>query len=71
MRIYHLGQQRVHCNHLMHLDPTLRLRAMGVDVFLSVARPYFAASSLILSPPFATGMTQIGVATSAELRNDI
>jgi len=36
-----------------------------------VARPYFAGSSLILSPPFATGMTQIGVATSAELRSDI
>jgi hypothetical protein len=38
----------------------------------SVARkPYFAGSSLILSPPFATGMTQIGVATSAELRSDV
>jgi hypothetical protein len=32
---------------------------------------YFAGSSLILSPPFATGMTQIGVATSAELRSDV
>jgi hypothetical protein len=36
-----------------------------------VARPYFAGSSLILSPPFATGMTQSGVATSAELRSDV
>jgi hypothetical protein len=34
-------------------------------------KPYFAGSSLILSPPFATGMTQIGVATSAELRSDV
>ena len=33
--------------------------------------PYFAGSSLILSPPFETGMTQSGVATSAELRSDI
>ena len=32
---------------------------------------YFASTSLILSPPFATGMTQIGVATSAELRSDV
>ena len=39
--------------------------------FGGVARPYFAGSSLILSPPFATGMTQSGVATSAELRSDI
>src|SRR5262245_5569873 len=37
--------------------------------FEGVARPYFAGSSLILSPPFATGMTQTGVATSAELRS--
>jgi hypothetical protein len=33
--------------------------------------PYFAGSSLILLPPFATGMTQIGVAASAELRSDV
>jgi hypothetical protein len=33
--------------------------------------PYFGDSSLILLPPFATGMTQIGVATSAELRSDV
>src|SRR6267142_2260627 len=33
------------------------------------SRPYFAGSSLILSPPFATGMTQSGVTTSAELRS--
>jgi hypothetical protein len=39
--------------------------------FAGVSRPYFAGSSLILSPPFATGMTQIGVATSAELRSDV
>jgi hypothetical protein len=30
--------------------------------FDRVVRPYFTGSSLILSPPFATGMTQIGVA---------
>jgi len=39
--------------------------------FARVARPYFTGSSLILSPPFATGMTQMGVATSAELSSDI
>ena len=33
--------------------------------------PYFGDSSLIRLPPFATGMTQIGVATSAELRSDV
>ena len=38
--------------------------------FDRAARPYFAGSSVILSPPFATGMTQIGVATSAELSSD-
>src|SRR5258708_21368861 len=37
--------------------------------FHFVARPYFAGSSLILLPPFAKGMTQSGVATSAELRS--
>jgi hypothetical protein len=37
--------------------------------FDGVAKSYFAGSSLILSPPFATGMTQIGVATSTELRS--
>ena len=31
--------------------------------------PYFAGSSLILLPPFAMGMTQSGVAGSAELRS--
>src|SRR5580700_2040700 len=31
--------------------------------FNGVAKPYFAGSSVILSPPFATGMTQSGVAT--------
>ena len=39
--------------------------------FARVERPYFTGSSLILSPPFATGMTQIGVATSAEPRRYI
>ena len=39
--------------------------------FDGVARPYFAGSSLILSPPFATGMTQSGVVASAELRSDV
>src|SRR5262245_34140789 len=39
--------------------------------FDGVAKPYFAGSSLILSAPFATGITQIGVATSAELRSDV
>ena len=39
--------------------------------FDGVAKSYFAGSSLILSPPFATGTTQIGVATSAELRSEI
>ena len=39
--------------------------------FARVARPYFTGSSLILSPPLATGMTQMGVATSAELSSDI
>jgi hypothetical protein len=39
--------------------------------FDGVARTYFAGSSLILSPPFATGMTQSGVVASAELRSDV
>jgi hypothetical protein len=39
--------------------------------FARVARPYFTGSSLILSPAFATGMTQMGVATSAEPSSDI
>ena len=32
---------------------------------------YFSGPSLILSPPLATGMTHIGVATSTELSSDI
>jgi hypothetical protein len=36
---------------------------------MSPMGPYFASSSLILLPPFAKGMTQSGVATSAELRS--
>jgi Biotin-lipoyl like len=39
--------------------------------FDGVTKPYFAGSSLILSAPFATGIIQIGVATSAELRSDV
>src|SRR5262249_43620496 len=46
----------------------VRFRAFHFD---SGARLYFAGTSLILSPPFATGMTQIGVATSAEPRSDV
>jgi len=45
---------------------------IGARVVLEgVAKPYFTGSSLILSPPFAMGMTQMGVATSAELSSDI
>src|SRR5262249_37352381 len=39
--------------------------------FDGVARPYFAGCSSILSPPFATGITQSGVVTSAEPRSDV
>jgi hypothetical protein len=39
--------------------------------FARVARPYFTGSSLILSPGFAAGMTQMGVATSAALSSDL
>ncbi len=46
----------------------LRFRAFASTVYRG---PYFAGSSLILSPAFATGITQIGVATSAELSSDV
>jgi hypothetical protein len=45
-------------------DP--RRRSALTRHFDSVARPYFAGTSLILAPPFAMGMTQSGVAISAE-----
>ena len=75
----------VHCRQVLvtpggeDLLPGLkRMRSGKVSImaasafhFDGVAKPYFADSALILSPPFATGMTQIGVATSAELRSDV
>jgi hypothetical protein len=61
----------------VYARPTLktcraRLPRHESEVELAGRRPrYFAGSSLMLWPPFATGMTQIGVATSAEPRSDV
>ena len=61
-----MGLVEVYVRRIGIHDPDLVM-----NPFDGVARPYFAGSSLILSPPFAMGMTQIGVATSEELRSDI
>ena len=61
-----MGLVEVYVRRIGIHDPDL-----GHEPFDGVARPYFAGSSLILSPQFATGMTQSGVARSAELRSDV
>lgn len=61
-----MGLVEVYVRRIGYMPPT-----WVMNPFDGVARPYFAGSSLILSPQFATGMTQSGVATSAELRSDV
>jgi hypothetical protein len=59
----------MHCNKIVEIQPGNRLIT---EVRLAGRPPpYFGDSSLILLPPFATGMIQIGVATSAELRSEV
>src|ERR1700733_3481713 len=65
------GSRNIHARILRALDARPLVAYDASASSAKVASPYFAGCSLITSPPFATGMTQIGVAASAGLSSDI